>query len=217
MWPSGQYALPASMFGCPETELYGWTPSFVNLSLPATSREQIWHDKDPLTFEPHILGPFYKRTFQFNFCTKEFDMDRKENADVWGPGKYCIYRVNTCRDDFQEGNITITGYSVFNRAGNHQTAVLTDNSSVIIHFCCRDDGDEKVEIRLPNTFPFQLFKGHSARMCQKVEGMDVKEDTFFMVNEHLNWKFNPPHPYFNTSNDRHIGIPFCYYYPSISH
>lgn len=70
----------------------------------------------------------------------------------------CLFLINFSFTDFQDGNITIHGYSVFNRAGNQQTAELTPNSSVTIHFCCRDDTNESMELRLPTTFPFQLFK-----------------------------------------------------------
>jgi hypothetical protein len=103
MWPEGIYALPTSMFGCPEAEESGWASSFINLTLPDSSQRQEWNTKNPLQqnaiMEPNILGPYQHRAFQMNFCLKthtHFE-ESDTNSTDWPGGQYCIYSFNnTC-------------------------------------------------------------------------------------------------------------------------
>ena len=101
MWPDGTYALPASMFGCPETEDRGWSLSFVNLTLPDSADKQEWNMKDPRLLnniiEPNILGPYYYHALQMNFCVKEETYVEEEDNRTsieWPRGQYCIYGFN---------------------------------------------------------------------------------------------------------------------------
>ena len=101
MWPDGTYALPASMFGCPETEDRGWSLSFVNLTLPDSADKQEWNMKDPRLknniIEPNILGPYYYRALQMNFCVKEeiYVEEEDNRASIeWPRGQYCIFGFN---------------------------------------------------------------------------------------------------------------------------
>lgn len=105
LWPDGTYVLPTSMFGCPETEAKGWSTSYVNLTLPESSQQQEWNMKNPrlLTdiIEPNILGPYYYRALQMNFCVKTptyfEDTEGNMTSAEWPRGQYCIYSFNeTC-------------------------------------------------------------------------------------------------------------------------
>lgn len=114
LWPGGTYALPTSMFGCPETEAKGWSISYVNLTLPESSQQQEWNMKNPgpLTdvIEPNILGPYHYRALQMNFCVKTptYFEDKEGNmtSTEWPKGQYCLYNFNgSCpkgREEFVE-------------------------------------------------------------------------------------------------------------------
>ena len=97
-WPTGEYALPMSMFGCPEEETRGWQNGFINLTIPVTAPNHEWNDDDLETTEPNILGPYYKHSIQLNFCTKtEESYNHSMKIMYWPNGSYCIYRIGaTC-------------------------------------------------------------------------------------------------------------------------
>lgn len=101
-WPNTNYAIVTAMFGCPESREHGWTYGYVNMTLNSNSSSMFWNDDDPLTFEPHILGPFTQRTLQINFCIMRTNMTRNVNdteIKKWPTGNYCIFKVgNSCPD-----------------------------------------------------------------------------------------------------------------------
>jgi hypothetical protein len=96
LWPDGTYALPASMFGCPETEDRGWTASYINLTLPESAKPQQWNKENP-TDVINILGPYYFHSIQMNFCLK-IHSNAKDTGNMasteWPRGQYCIYSLN---------------------------------------------------------------------------------------------------------------------------
>ncbi|XP_062589229.1 uncharacterized protein LOC134250886 [Saccostrea cucullata] len=222
-WPDGTYALPASMFGCPETEDRGWTLSYINLTLPDSAQRQYWNTKDPDLLngiiEPNILGPYYYRAIQMNFCVKNRTSDQgddNETTTEWPKGQYCIYSFsNICPQGFSNGSLTISGYQfTLQDIGGVIPGETGNNMSLMLKFCCREDEDYRTSIKLPSEFPFVLFQSQSADGCQEVESMFVQQDYFYMNNENDKWEYKGTLPLFNTTafNDS-VGIAYCYYKP----
>ncbi|XP_078341994.1 uncharacterized protein LOC111105682 isoform X2 [Crassostrea virginica] len=223
MWPDGTYALPASMFGCPETEDRGWSLSFVNLTLPDSADKQEWNMKDPSflnnIIEPNILGPYYYRALQMNFCVKE-DSNVEEEGNrtsiEWPRGQYCIYGFNNaCPEEFINGTLTINGYLFSDQDfGGRIPGESGGNHTLLLHFCCRQDGDYGTPIKLPSDFPFVLFQDESADGCQEVESMISQRDFFYMTNQNDDWMFEGALPKFDTTTlNNSVGVAFCYYKP----
>ncbi|XP_033745945.1 uncharacterized protein LOC117331366 [Pecten maximus] len=215
-WPAGQYSIPMSSFGCPEVDRFGWTYGFVNLTLPDSSRSQLWNDDDHMSVEPHIMGPFHTHVKMINFCSKQNTMIDDSEDRSWPIGDYCIYQAgDKCPTDFVNGSITIHGYNTDNMGGILLSVSYEEgNTSFLeLHYCCRSDGHIDDEMSLPSEFPFVLLKGSSASGCQNVSDMEVKEEVFFMTNEHLDWELSGHYPNI-TLGDRHVGIPYCYYKPT---
>ncbi|XP_062589196.1 uncharacterized protein LOC134250867 [Saccostrea cucullata] len=221
-WPDGTYALPASMFGCPETEDRDWTLSYINLTLPDSAQRQYWNTKDPDLLngiiEPNILGPYYYRAIQMNFCVKNlayFDDENNDTTKEWPKGEYCIYNLNECPQGFSNGSLTISGYQFTHQdIGGVIPGETGSNMSLMLKFCCREDGDYRTSIKLPSEFPFVLFQSMSADGCQEVTSMITQRDYFYMTNEHDDWQFEGTLPMFNrTAINGSIGVAYCYYEP----
>lgn len=223
-WPGGTYALPTSMFGCPETEAKGWSTSYVNLTLPETAQQQQWNMKNPrlLTdiIEPNILGPYYYRALQMNFCVKTptYFEDKEGNITSagWPRGQYCIYSFNnTCPPDFINGTLTIRGYQFTEQdIGGQIPGEMGQNQTLLFKFCCREDGNHSSPIKLPKNFPFIMFQSQSADSCQEVESMTSQRDVFYMTNENENWEYEGALPMFDTTTlNNSVGVSYCYYVP----
>lgn len=112
-WPLGKYALPASMFGCPET---GWIIQYINLSLPTddiywTTTYVLFRCKGDHCLAEfnntsflQILGPYSTRSFQINFCGRN---DTNQNSP-WPVGNYCLFGTeNQCPKGISIINIII--------------------------------------------------------------------------------------------------------------
>ncbi|XP_061178754.1 uncharacterized protein LOC133187411 [Saccostrea echinata] len=222
-WPDGTYALPASMFGCPETEDRGWTSSYINLTLPDSAQRQYWNTKDPNLLngiiEPNILGPYYYRAIQMNFCVKnrtnDKEFDDKTTAE-WPKGQYCIYSFSEiCPQGFSTGTLTISGYQFTQQdIGGLIPGETGNNMSLTLKFCCREDGDNQTPVKLPSDFPFVLFQSQSADACQKAESMIVQQDYFYMTNENDEWQYKGALPFLNkTAINGSVGMVYCYYEP----
>lgn len=111
-WPSGQYAVVASMYGCPETN---WKISYINLSL--LTDEIYWTSTGisfayysgatPKTYNHshgiHILGPYSKRSFQFTFCNR----NDTNPSSSWPVGNYCLFGTD---DECPEGTLHLSQY-----------------------------------------------------------------------------------------------------------
>ena len=78
-WPTGQYEVPASMYGCPEIT---WTMRYINLTLPS---DDIFWTSTGISFDyikipdkgiynhsrdMHILGPYSTSSFQLTFVAE---------------------------------------------------------------------------------------------------------------------------------------------------
>ncbi|VDI37675.1 Hypothetical predicted protein, partial [Mytilus galloprovincialis] len=217
-WPEGTYALHSSMFGCPESSEFGWSTGYINLTLFDNSRNFIWNDDDPYTFEPHILGPYTEHAMQMNFCVMEsnvtvFDDDSRVNR-TWPTGNYCIYRTGVkCPVGFDEGSLTIRGYN-YSLGGKLPYIKLDSTSDFALVYCCREDGNVNQSVHLPSEFPFILYLGPSSIKCQEIDKMDWKLDEFYLPYDNSSMMDgllpNFQSPPMHTS---HIGLPLCYYQP----
>ena len=112
----GSYSLISTIFGCPESDGYGWKKGHINMSTPVQSLTQKWKVPRPAlsqhTPDPHIMGPYHLFTLQLNFCTRMahenesdvysssegFNMPAAggESRDVitsWPQGSYCLIQA----------------------------------------------------------------------------------------------------------------------------
>ncbi|VDI03839.1 Hypothetical predicted protein [Mytilus galloprovincialis] len=101
IWPTGSYALPASMYGCPEDD---WEMRYINLTLPISSNDMYWESSgtfyiiktDLYVFnrshlkDLHILGPYSKRSFQLNFCVRDGNDSSGLQTAL---GNFCLYDI----------------------------------------------------------------------------------------------------------------------------
>ncbi|XP_048738543.2 uncharacterized protein LOC125653234 isoform X2 [Ostrea edulis] len=218
LWPDGEYALPAAIYGCPETGDKGWTLSYINLTLPQSAQRQQWNKKDP-TELMNIMGPYYFHAIQINFCLKtqsNVEDERNTLSTEWPSGQYCIYSFSkTCPKGFSNGSVIISGYRFTQQdIGDRIPGELGDNMTLLLRFCCKEDGDYKTPVKLPKHFPFILFQSQSADRCQEVNSMIVQQDYFFMNNENDTWQYEGALPLFNTTTlNGSVGVAYCYYEP----
>ncbi|CAC5409404.1 unnamed protein product [Mytilus coruscus] len=216
IWPTGSYALPASMYGCPEDD---WEMRYINLTLPISSNDMYWESSgtfyslryygDVFNYshlkDLHILGPYSKRSFQLNFCVKDSnDSSGLQTAQ----GNFCLYDIGKgCANGFKEGNMTVRGYHIdIVGFGIHST------DSTTVTFCCKEDSNSTLSEVFPHDFPFVLLKGPSTDSCERISDMFVSEDIMFMLRQGIDWEFHGTIPNV-TKIDRHIGIHFCFYQP----
>ena len=101
LWPQGGYALPASMYGCPEMD---WELRYINLTLPSKSIDMFWRSSGTYyiydrgerfifnhTKDLHILGPYSESNIQLNFCVRGNDEGPNRISDL--RGNFCIYKM----------------------------------------------------------------------------------------------------------------------------
>ncbi|VDI03838.1 relaxin family peptide receptor 2 [Mytilus galloprovincialis] len=102
IWPTGSYALPASMYGCPEGD---WDTRYINLTLPLSSNDVFYWESSGTDYmegygnkifhirhskDLYILGPYSKRSVQLNFCVQDGnDPSRLQEAQ----GNFCMYDI----------------------------------------------------------------------------------------------------------------------------
>ncbi|VDI03393.1 Hypothetical predicted protein, partial [Mytilus galloprovincialis] len=210
------------MFGCPESDEYGWSTGYINLTLFENSRNFIWNDDDLFTFEPHILGPYTQHAMQMNFCVMKsnitiLDDDGDEDDKVnrtWPPGNYCIYRTGEeCPFGFNEGSLNIRGYN-YSLGGNLPHMLFDSSSNFALVYCCREDGKVDQSVHLPSEFPFFLYLGPSTEKCQEIDKMDWKLDEFYLPYDNNSWLDELlPNFLSHPTHTSHIGLPLCYYQP----
>ncbi|XP_071131860.1 uncharacterized protein [Mytilus edulis] len=216
IWPTGSYALPASMYGCPEGD---WDTRYINLTLPVSSNDMYWESSGtdymvgsgnkvfhiPHSKDLYILGPYSKRSVQLNFCVQDGnDPSRLQEAQ----GNFCIYDIGKgCAKGFKGGNMTIRGY--------HSDMVgfgIHPENSTSVTFCCKEDSNITLLEVFPHNYPFVLLKGPSTERCEPMNDMTVIEDTMYMSRRGIYWDFHGTIPNL-TISDTHVGITFCFYQP----
>ena len=94
-WPGGNYALPMSVYGCPEPDMASWKYGYINISF--TERTDLYEKTLGSIGWNHsflmLLGPYGPYSYQLNFCTKDPASSTIAATDtpMWPPGKYSIY------------------------------------------------------------------------------------------------------------------------------
>ena len=94
-WPHGDYAIPMSVYGCPDPDRTEWKQGYMNISFQQRTElfemelgRISWHDASL-----DLLGPYGPYSFQLNFCHKANDAGNGTDADkrAWPSGQYYIY------------------------------------------------------------------------------------------------------------------------------
>ena len=83
-WPSGDYSILMSKYGCPDPDINDWKYGYVNISF-----------RNDVEFEgvDNLMGPFSRRNLQLTFCTMtpdDADWIREVTAD-WPQGNFSVF------------------------------------------------------------------------------------------------------------------------------
>lgn len=99
MWPNGEYAIPRSVYGCPDNELNNWKYGYMRLIFPHRyhlDRQQYEEGVGIPQSQEYVLGLVGKNTFQMNFCAKiPEDAAGHIDSAEWPGGSYSIYQWAT--------------------------------------------------------------------------------------------------------------------------
>lgn len=230
-WPAGEYALPMPVSGCPKSDtsaqwLTGMRFHAVQHDKPYDDKTRYWSDSIMLKGGATEVG------IEQHFCVhtslnitssteteyESISTSRQEPAgEPWSPGKYCIFQFgDSCPEGFHTGSITwfdkshnnhTSKLNMFNALHGHVPSGFYTTHNTTINFCCREDGNPEIPIRMPRTRPFYLLQMGSH--CQEVEGMSEVEHFFhyeeevvlsgsfsvdFIYTSEQNLKFCDPHP-----------------------
>lgn len=64
--------------------------------------------------------------------------------------------------DFANGTLTIKGYQFTEQdIGGQIPGNMGQNHTLLLQFCCREDGNHLTPIQLPKEFPFIMFQVHA--------------------------------------------------------
>ncbi len=197
--------------GCPQ----GWSSG---------SRKQDNEDDDNANrYSPSNIASYLTfgtgRNFVTYYCTKTRDFGN-DNGFIWPVGKYCIARkggscptvaVNQA-SHFYPGSRYWDDEDSNNE--NSYQGILPDgsyDSNTRTEYCCRSDGSPNIEVLLPPTRPFVLYRYQG--VCQKVKGMSVRE-LFIHFDDEDSRNANScggQHP--EGSCGRNSELHLCYYTP----
>ena len=94
-WPTGNYAIPMSPYGCPIKPDDAWTQSSLNLTF---GRDEIILSQINAKSMGHDLyvGPYGSYSFQLNFCVKTATEAESTVATAereWPPGDYAVFAM----------------------------------------------------------------------------------------------------------------------------
>ena len=103
-WPTGNYAIPMSPYGCPIKPDDAWTQSSLNLTF---GRDEIILSQINTKSMGHDLyvGPYGSYSFQLNFCVKTATEAESTVATAereWPPGDYAVFAMG---DDCPSGKL----------------------------------------------------------------------------------------------------------------
>ena len=245
-WPAGDYALPMPVSGCPRNDgslqwLTGMRFHAVQHDKPYDEKTRYWSDSIMLkggATEFGIEQHFCVHTNTAGATSSMAHNEPSKSAESWMPGKYCIFQYgDACPEGFQSGSITwfdkshnnqISKLNMFNSFQGYVPSGLYTTHNTTINFCCREDGNPEIPIRLPKTRPFYLLQ--HGQICQEVEGMSEVEHWFhheeevvlapgsgtagvdFIFTSGQNLKFQDPHPRVDAVLfDRGLTLHYCYY------
>lgn len=182
-WPIGTYAVPAAEAGqCPGS---GYEQEDWHMGQLLQSVAQEWSEgaravdrgPQPGGKESTDVGGAYMLTLareqgRTSFCAKT--VHGEFSPFEFMPGRYCLWKRHRCPVGFEEGWIRLNSQPSTVMSSGTLPDGSYDNLTVVMGFCCRDDGIPTVPIRLPDVKPFALLRlGHSA--CQTVQNMDSSD------------------------------------------
>nr|AIR07876.1 apextrin-like protein 1 [Branchiostoma japonicum] len=201
-WPTGTYGLPRTNTGCPVAAGARWRTGVRKHDTEDDDASNQW------TNGLHFDGEFGRNNMKQKFCMKTSSGDGDGN---WPRGSYCIFKKGGCPRGFQSGEIYWDDEDDDN--GNSRSGEVPDGNydrNTLIKYCCRNDGSANNQISLPNRSPFYLFRYRQG--CQKVAGMNVREEFFRWDDEDDDNKNRRrgAHPYDDGGNSNHR-LHYCYY------
>ena len=91
MWPEGSFALPMSVYDCPQTEHFNWIRS--KLTLESKTEMETPHQ---WSVYYHVRGRLDTKYAALHFCSKLSDFitsNVRTAAPKWPPGNYCIFKA----------------------------------------------------------------------------------------------------------------------------
>ncbi|RWS29721.1 relaxin receptor-like protein [Leptotrombidium deliense] len=230
-WPSGVYGLPTPVSGCPQSENFTWKSGvrFHDVAYDPVTDDRIRYWSQGIM----LKGGSVNNGIEQHFCLKTEDKEvvNTQRLNIsngepvtprteWMPGKYCVFQVGeTCPDQFQSGAITWWDKKLNSSSRSFVNGTLPkgvyNQHNTTIYFCCREDGNPDMPIKLPTETPFYLLQ--FGEKCQEVEGMTETEhffhfeepDVIFGSNE---VKFQESHPRVEIALfDRGLTLHYCYY------
>ena len=99
VWPDGDYALPMSVYGCPDTNVNKWNYGYMNISIKdnielfETSIGQVLGNGPDWNLL-ELYGPYGLHSIQLNFCTK-VNSGNEYNVAEWPSGQYGVYATQS--------------------------------------------------------------------------------------------------------------------------
>ncbi|KAL4235446.1 hypothetical protein ACF0H5_007082 [Mactra antiquata] len=180
VWPDDNFALPETVFGCPEEDVISWRKISVHLKA-----KNISVSSDPLTERqswpaiPHYRGPLHDHNVTLHFCMKRKTSDESVQ---WPYGQYCVYRKHPCPSGMVPDFLILNGYQVFTSNVAMETIEFMyeeyqdDVTSVYLSLCCMDQRTDLT--MLPYLKPFMLIQLSGITSCQPVNGTEVHEEWF---------------------------------------
>ena len=93
-WPSGEYSLPMTIYGCNSPEVKQWSSAYINITFKHHVLVSNQETGKVGVKSPSLLaGPFGDRSYQMNFCVRESVSTVHSNQldGRWPPGNYMVY------------------------------------------------------------------------------------------------------------------------------
>ena len=205
-WPDGTYSLPRPRSGCPSVGSWhsGWRYHDTEDS------DSNNYFSSPLT----LAGSFERNNLKVEYCTKTY-YTSNDYGIQWPKGSYCIAKKGNCPSGFSGGSIYWDDEDSNNR--NDYGGTLPDgdyNSNTRTYFCCRNDGFTTNSITLPTDRPFYLYRKHSTDGCQRVRGMNYREEWVRWDDEDSSNKSSKSGDVpFDDGGSKDHKLHYCYYYP----
>ncbi|XP_064619507.1 uncharacterized protein LOC135482952 [Lineus longissimus] len=172
VWPTGSYAIPMSVYSCPDWARKVWETGSATLS------------SDEHTFnwpsEFQLKGPYTTSNIDLNVCVSVTSPDSSSVVDTgvevkavdWPKGAYCILSLNqTCPGGFTFKSMELP-FSITKVIGYATYVLENSTNSALLGICCRNDGDITKDVILPPYYSFYLL--YMTASCQKVVNMTAK-------------------------------------------
>ena len=104
-WPSGDYAIPLSVYGCPASDNNNWSLGYINISFRNDVRlfekqlgEVGWNAAFLL-----LAGPYGHHSYQMNFCTSSNNGSKAR----WPIGTYSVFSTDNANRGCPQGGFNI--------------------------------------------------------------------------------------------------------------